>query len=99
MPYIAPAYDFKTSHSPDFNTYLKRREFLASRGVDRAEIPTGFPLHTDSQSVWSGSSLDIKKLTHSLAPLEIQEIEEALRFFKGISVPYTATFSNFQDYI
>lgn len=83
MPHFESLDDLKISPSPTFTQYQRRRDLLASHDLERAELPAGFPLHTNSPSVWSGGSLDIEKLAIDLTHAEIQEIEEALHSFKG----------------
>jgi len=85
MPYIESSDDLRTTHSPDWDRYQRRREAIQSRGAGRTEpsaLPAGFPSRAQSASVWSGGDIDFGKLTLRLSPAEIDEIEEALRLFK-----------------
>ncbi len=83
MPYIESSDDLRTTHSPDWDRYQRRLKILESWGTRRVELPSSFPSQNQSPSVWSGSDIDFETLTHSLSRAEIEEIEEALRTFKG----------------
>ena len=85
MPYLDPDEWFRATNAPTHELYNARREFLAAQKNHDEHMPAGFPLHVDSASVWSGTSLDVNKITYNLTSVDVEEIKGALRMFKGKS--------------
>lgn len=77
----------KTTHIPNYETYLKRRELV----VPSPRLANDLQSHVDSLSAWAGSAINIKSLTFKLNRVDVEEIGEALRSFKGIKAqsPFT----------
>ena len=84
MPFIEAVNELKATHTPNYDTYMKRRKLLELDRLLQAEKPVGFAGPVASPSVWSEGTLKINKVTYELKPAEILEIEGALQAFKSI---------------
>lgn len=72
--------------NPSYQTYMDRNRRMEVRSKDRVKVlPPDFPACIDKPWVWSGSDISEEDYVVKLNLDDILEIQEALRFFHGIS--------------
>lgn len=71
-------------YQPDFKKYQARTKArLHTEPLDQSSLPPGFPQRLESDLVWEGESLANQyDWTYVLTEAEIEELEEALTYFK-----------------
>lgn len=71
-------------YQPDFQNYQLRVEKLKPQRPPVPSLPAGFPAQLDGGLVWEGSDFASEKdWTLSLSKGQLEEVEQALRHFRG----------------
>lgn len=71
-------------YSPDHAKYLERAKRRQETELLPRTLPPGFPQQLQSRLVWDGNDLsDTYDWNYILTPENLEEIESALRHFKG----------------
>lgn len=68
---------------PSFQTYLERTQRRQREERLQTNLPQGFPQQVQSRMVWAPTDITTEEIVQTLAPADIEEIEEALVCFKG----------------
>ena len=81
-PIVRPSIKFQ----PDRADYEARSKKILESGKHDAALPTGFPREILGKRVWDGKSLGgVSSFAMHLSAGDIEEIESALKWFKGES--------------
>lgn len=80
----APVGQPDIGYAPDHDKYLARVKRRRENEKLESSLPPGFPQRLDSDLVWDGNTLaETYDWTYRLTEEDIDEIEAALRHFKG----------------
>lgn len=72
------------SYHPNLDNFHSRTERLKSQQLLSSTLPHGFPQELSSPLVWGGQDFtDENEWTFSLSEVQLQEIHNALNYFKG----------------
>jgi hypothetical protein len=71
-------------YKPDYEKYIERSKRRQETESLKTSLPPGFPKELKSSLVWEGHNVGEKfDWTYELNAIEVEEIEKALRHFKG----------------
>ena len=72
------------TYKPDFDKYQARTRIrLQTEPLEQKSLPSGYPKQLVSNLVWEGEGLvDNYDWTYVLAPKQVEELENALAYFK-----------------
>lgn len=85
--YEAPNIDW----IPSFENYMARVDRLSKSHARTTTLPPGFPERIEAPRTWTGHDFpEEKTYIYVLSEAEVNEIEEALGYFKGLAL-YTSS--------
>lgn len=74
-------------YHPDYEKYQARIQRRKATEVLPKTVPTGFPEQLSSPLVWEGKDIEIRDdWIHTLNDAQLDEIDAALKSFKGVFV-------------
>lgn len=80
--YEAPNIDWV----PSFENYMARVDRLSKSNARTTTLPPGFPERIEAPRTWAGHEFsEEKSYIYELSEAEVNEIEEALGYFKGLA--------------